>query len=175
MDKGLVHIYCGDGKGKTTAAIGLTVRAAGAGFRVMFVQFLKGGQTGELDMLRAMNGVTVMRLEKAFGFTWTLNDKQQNELRAAHDRLFAQAVQQCGDGKQTLLVMDELVGAMDLGLIDRGHVIDFIRNKPEELEVVMTGRNPDEELTELADYISEVRAVRHPMDKGITARKGIEF
>lgn len=175
MDKGLIHMYCGDGKGKTTAAIGLTVRAAGAGFRVVFVQFLKGGQTSELDVLRAMNGVTVMRLEKAFGFTWMLNDEQKGELRAAHDHLFAQAVQQCGDGKQTLLVMDELVGTMDLELIDRGRVIGFLRNKPEDLEIVMTGRNPDDELTELADYISEVRAVRHPMDKGIMARRGIEF
>lgn len=172
--KGLMHLYCGDGKGKTTAALGLAVRAAGNGFHVVIAQFLKSMDTGELAMLDKL-GVSVLRVEGKFGFSWQLTEEEKTCLTAAHTALFERAMKECGQGGQTLLVLDELCAALSCGLIDREIVLDSLRRKPEELEVVVTGRNPAPELMDMADYITEMRKIRHPMDEGIQARKGIEF
>lgn len=172
--KGLIHLYCGDGKGKTTAAIGLSVRAAGRGFKVIFAQFLKSMETGELLPLRDI-GVTVLRGQLPQGFTWQLTDSQKALLTSEHNRLFEQAVSLVGDGENTLLVLDELVGAYAGGYIDQQAVLRFLKEKPPALEVVLTGRNPAAELFGLSDYVTEMRKLKHPMDEGITARLGIEL
>lgn len=172
--KGLIHLYCGDGKGKTTAAIGLSVRAAGRGFKVIFAQFLKSMETGELLPLQDI-GVTVLRGQLPQGFTWQLTDSQKALLISEHNRLFEQAASLVGDGENTLLVLDELVGAYAGGYIDRQAVLRFLKEKPPALEVVLTGRNPAAELFGLSDYATEMRKLKHPMDEGITARSGIEL
>lgn len=173
-EKGLVHIYCGDGKGKTTAAVGLSVRAAGRGFQVVFLQFLKWQETGEIAVLDSLDGVTVVRGEDLpKKFTWSLNEEEKADLCEKHNQMFQKAVKLCRDD-HCLLVMDELVGTYDMGLIDRRMVIDFLKKKPLGLEIAMTGRNPAEELLALADYVSEVKKIKHPMDQGIYARDGIE-
>ena len=174
-ENGLIHLYCGDGKGKTTASVGLLVRALGRGFRVVFLQFLKWQETGELAVLQSLNGITVIRgKDIPHKFTWSMSETEKEALAEIHNEMFRQAVSACGT-ERCLLVLDELVGTYDMGLIDKKMVTDFLENKPEGLEVVLTGRNPAPELLAVADYVSEIRKVKHPMDRGIMAREGIEL
>jgi cob(I)alamin adenosyltransferase len=175
MNKGLIHIYCGDGKGKTTAALGLVLRASGDDYRVIVVQFLKGWKTSELNALKKMSNVTVIQGNLPAGFTWDLTDEQKAQMKLEHDRIFKEAVLLCGDGRKTLLILDEIIGALGYNYISSEIVLPFLEQKPAQLEVVLTGRNPDQHLLELADYVSEIKKIKHPMDKGINARKGIEF
>ena len=174
VQKGLVHLYCGDGKGKTTAVIGLSVRAVGRGFKVIFAQFLKSMETGEILPLQDL-GVSVLRGNLPKGFTWELTEPQKEILIDEHNKLLKRAIALAGSGKNTLLVLDELVGAYAGGYIDREAVLQFLRQKPPALEVVLTGRNPAPELIELSDYLTEMQKRKHPMDEGIPARLGIEL
>lgn len=174
VQKGLVHLYCGDGKGKTTAAIGLSVRAVGRGFKVIFAQFLKSMETGEILPLQDL-GVSVLRGNLPKGFTWELTEPQKEILIDEHNKLLTRAIALAGNGENTLLVLDELVGAYAGGHIDREAVLYFLRQKPSALEVVLTGRNPAPELIELSDYLTEMQKRKHPMDEGIPARLGIEL
>lgn len=174
MGNGLIHIYCGDGKGKTTASVGLTIRALGRGYQVVFLQFLKWQETGEVAVLNHLDGVTVVRGEQIpHKFTWNMNQDELHSLYSIHNALFQKAVSLCQKDK-CMLVLDEMIGTYDMKLIDRKMVLDFLKHKPDGLEVVMTGRNPAEELVALADYVSEIQKVKHPMDCGISARDGIE-
>ncbi len=171
----MVHIYHGDGKGKTTCAIGLSVRALGAGYRVVFAQFLKMRDSSELKILDQLDELTTVVSDKVFGFTWTLSEEELEELRKENTRLLEQVIGECTKtGKQTLVVLDEMCATYELDLIDRSALIRFLKNTSQELEIVLTGRNPAEELLELADYVSEIQKQIHPMDKGIQARVGIE-
>lgn len=173
--KGLIHIYCGDGKGKTTASMGLSIRAAGRGFRVLITQFLKGRDTGELKSLSLIPGITLVRAKASEKFTFQMTEQ---ELQEAHDQsmealknVFAQA----NNGECDLLILDELLGALSCKLIDEDLLSDFLDHKPEELEVVMTGRNPPQWLLDKADYVTEMCMRKHPYEQGVPARKGIEF
>jgi len=170
---GLIHIYCGDGKGKTTAAIGLAVRAAGAGKRVVFTQFFKDGSSSEVKNLQLLDGIQVMHCQTVKGFFRRMNDTQKARASEDYTRLLAQVIEAAKDAD--LLILDEIVSACNHGTVAQTAVVDFLRGKPENLEVVLTGRNPSEGLMELAHYITEMRKIRHPYDVGITARKGIEF
>ena len=172
--KGLLHVYCGDGKGKTTAALGLAVRARGAGFHVIVAQFLKTSDTAELAMLQGI-GVEIRRVAGHYGISWTLNEEEKARLRKEHDLLLQESLKACGEGENTLLVLDELSGALETGLIDGEEALRRIAARPQALEVVVTGRNPPAALCGMADYITEMKKIRHPMDAGITARKGVEF
>lgn len=172
--RGLTHIYCGDGKGKTTAALGLGLRAAGAGYTVIAAQFLKSSDTAELSMLEQL-GITVLRVREPFGFTWELSSGELERLTLRHNEVFRQAVERCGDGEKTLLILDELAAALNTGTIDKGMVSWALQHKPEALELVVTGREPPQWLTDMADYITEMRNIRHPMEKGVDARRGIEY
>lgn len=175
MSKGLVHIYHGDGKGKTTCAVGLSIRALGAGYTVIFVQFLKGGDTSELHILKDLDHIEIYRCEKDYKFTWLLDEDELRELKADHTKLVEQVIARCKDIEgNVLVVFDELCATYGKDLVDRTLVYNFIKHKPDQMEIVMTGRNPMDELKELADYISELKKERHPMDQGVTARKGIE-
>lgn len=173
--QGLTHIYCGDGKGKTTAAIGLSVRALGRDYRVIFLQFLKWQETGEISALQNFKNLTIVRGENlVHKFTWNMTDEEKQQLIQTHNEMFRHAISLCTSDR-CLLVMDELVGTYDMNLIDRNMVLDFLQHKPENLEIVMTGRNPAEELLNIADYVSEIKKIKHPMDQGIIAREGIEM
>ncbi|MCR4436341.1 MAG: cob(I)yrinic acid a,c-diamide adenosyltransferase [Clostridiales bacterium] len=173
--KGLVHIYTGNGKGKTTAAVGLGVRAYGRGFRVLMVQFLKGLETGELAVISQFEPrFKLLRGKEVKKFTWNMTEKELAELKKSMQEIFDYAVSEAKSGGWDMLILDEILGSISSGLITVGQVLDFIKNKPEELEVVMTGRNAPEALVEVSDYVSEIHAVKHPFEKGIPARKGIE-
>lgn len=174
--KGLVHIYTGDGKGKTTAAVGLGVRACGSGLRVLMVQFLKCAPTGEIRTLKALEpGFVLYRGTGPKKFTWEMNPEEKNQTAAEQERILQYAVNKASEGGYDLLILDEVLGAVGSGMLAKEAVIEFVKNKPENVELVLTGRGAPSELVGLADYVSEIRAVKHPVDKGIKARKGIEF
>lgn len=175
MEKGLIHIYSGDGKGKTTAAIGLAVRAAGSGKKVLFVQFLKGSNTGELNTLKLIPSITVLRNSKNYGFFCTLSKEEQNKVTRENNDNFFTAKALALNGSVDLIIFDEILDAINLEAIDCESVENFIINKPCSLELVLTGRNPDKILMETADYHTEMIKIKHPYDKGIKARPGIEF
>lgn len=174
--KGLVHIYTGDGKGKTTAAVGLGVRACGRGLKVLMVQFLKGAPTGEMYSLKALEpGFELYRGTETKKFTWEMNTEEKTRTTEEQSGIFEFAVSTAVGGKCDLLILDEALGAISSGMLDKEAVMEFIKGKPENLELVLTGRGATPELIELADYISEIRAVKHPAEKGVNGRKGIEF
>ncbi|MDO4294506.1 MAG: cob(I)yrinic acid a,c-diamide adenosyltransferase [Eubacteriales bacterium] len=173
--EGLLHIYCGDGKGKTTAALGLALRAAGSGMRVHIVQFLKGAPTSELVSLCRIPEISLERCDRNYGFTFSMSQKDKAELTACHNRMLKHAAFLAQSGQIDLLILDEFNAAYGGGYLDREAAKELVLNRPEGLELVLTGREPDPVFTEAADYISCIEAVRHPYQKGISARKGIEF
>ena len=172
--QGLSHLYCGDGKGKTTAAVGLSVRAAGAGKRVLFAQFLKDGSSSELNILRALQNVEVACCEQNFGFFRSMDEQTKAAARLTYSALLEDVMRKSADGVD-LLVLDEAVAACNHGLIEEATLIDFLRRRLETLEVVLTGRNPSQHLLDAADYVTEMRKRKHPFDREIAARRGVEF
>ena len=172
---GLIHIYCGDGKGKTTAATGLAVRAAGRGKRVVIARFLKTDDSGEVPVLKQIPGITVIPCTKTFGFYFRMTEEQKKEAAVYYSGLLEQAWQTAKEQKAGLLVLDEIMAVMKYEIISVDEMLEFLKNISEEVEVVLTGRNPAPRLVEAADYVSEIRKIKHPYDKGVTARKGIEF
>lgn len=170
---GLIHLYCGDGKGKTTAALGLALRAAGAGKQVVFTQFFKDGSSSEIEPLATLPGVRVFHADTVRGFYRNMTPPQREQAGKDYTALFRQVTQAAHAAD--LLILDEIVSASNRGVVPEKLVTDFLREKPARLEVVLTGRNPSAALLELADYITEMRKLRHPFDRGIGARKGIEF
>jgi cob(I)alamin adenosyltransferase len=174
--RGLVHIYTGNGKGKTTTAVGLGIRAYGSGLKVLMVQFLKSSDTGEMNTIKMLEpGFVLHRTKKIKGFYWNMNDEQKKELKKNSQQLMEYVAKAASSGEWDMVILDEIMGAISNGLVEVEQVIELIKNRPEKLEVVMTGRNAPEQLIELANYVSEINAVKHPMDEGIPARKGIEY
>ena len=173
--QGLVHIYTGDGKGKTTAAVGLGIRAWGRGMKVLMVQFLKGIESGE-HITASKLGPTFtinpgINLEK---FTWNMNEDELFKAAAVQKEQFAYALKESNSDSWDLLILDEIMAAISTGMVPLQDVLDFIKSKPNRLEIVLTGRNVPDSLIEAADYVSDIHEVKHPMKKGIIARRGIE-
>jgi cob(I)alamin adenosyltransferase len=170
---GLIHIYAGSGKGKTTAAVGLCVRAAGRGKQVIFAQFLKTQDTGELYSFEKL-GITVIRSTLRLGFTNTMDDTAKRLCGEEQEKILKEILDRLPREKADLLVLDEVLDAVNINMLDEVKLRSLITNKPADLEIVLTGRNPASWLIEAADYISDVRKVKHPYDRGIKARIGIE-
>lgn len=170
MDKGLVHLYCGDGKGKTTAAMGLALRALGQGMRVVVVQFLKNGTSGELEPLKKL-GTAVYSGQPGAKFTFQMNAEEKAQATKENNARLAEALQQPCD----LLILDEICAARNSGMVDEALAKQAVLERPQHREVVLTGRNPEAWMVEAADYITEMQPRRHPYEQGIPARKGIEF
>lgn len=172
--QGLIHIYTGDGKGKTTASLGLGIRAAGRSFKVVMVQFLKSSVTGEMNIIEKLDNFEVHRFERPRGFFWTLDEKQKAELKEDIDKAMHFVEQRLILGDCDMLILDEVMGAIKNELIDTDSFVQLLKAKNPNMEVVLTGRNAPAELIEIADYVSEIHAVKHPFEKGIPARTGIE-
>lgn len=170
--KGLVEIYTGDGKGKTTAATGLAVRSAGQGFKVLFAQFLKGRATGEIEPLKKL-GVDVIRNESVIKFIPDMTPCELKQCRDLQRKIFDTVKKNIG--QYDLVVLDEIFGAVATGMIDIKDVTTLIKQKPTGTELVLTGRGAPDEIIALADYVSEIKCVKHPYSKGIPARAGIEY
>lgn len=169
----MIHIYCGDGKGKSSAAFGAALRAAGNGMQVLVSQFLKDGSSGELRALSKIENVTILTEMKPNKFLWDMNQKELEETREIYHELFAKIGKISEDYQ--VIILDEIVAAYQNNMVDRQMFLEFLKEQKENREIILTGRNPAPELLELADYITEMNKVRHPFDKGVQARKGIEF
>ena len=172
--KGLIHIYTGDGKGKTTAAVGMALRAAGNGMRVVFVQFLKGTPSGEVSLLSIINGITVLRNTEDFEFFRQMTGEQKQKVTRMHNENLSEALRLVEEGHCDMLVLDEVLAACLNGTVDAGKIEGLLDRKPEALELVLTGRDAPPSFIERADYVSEIKKIKHPYDRGIGARKGIE-
>jgi cob(I)alamin adenosyltransferase len=169
---GLVQIYTGNGKGKTTAALGLSLRASGRGLNVLFLQFLKpGAGYGEQTACSGIENITVVSM----GLDHFVGKKpKQEDIDMAHEAL-KKSEELIATGKYDIAVLDEAMNAVRLGLITSKELIDSLEKRPPHVEIVLTGRGLTPELEEYADLITEMKLIKHPMDKGIDARKGIEY
>lgn len=168
---GLLHIYCGDGKGKTTASLGLALRAAGAGMAVCFIQFMKGGDTSELNSLRLIPNISVKRCDKAYGFAENMSESEKAEIAACHNELLEYAF----GGGFDVIILDEFNSAYEFGFMDKTCAEELILSGKNGAEIVLTGRNPADVFVRAADYVSEILCVNHPYYNGTAARKGIEY
>ncbi len=171
---GLVHIYTGNGKGKTTASIGLGVRAVGSGMKVLMVQFCKGTSSAEEASLEKLKpNFELYKIKQIDKFSWQMTPQEKEEMQKITLDLLDYAIKKAQS--KDMIILDEIMAAITGDFIDAKQVSHFIKNKPTKLELVLTGRNAPSELIELADYVSEINAVKHPMSKGIQAREGIEY
>lgn len=170
MTNGLIHLYWGDGKGKTTAAMGLALRALGAGRRVVVVQFLKGAPTGEIPLLEQL-GAKVYRGKAGQKFVFQMSEAEKSETRAMQTANLRAAL--ACDAQ--LLVLDEACAAWQLDMVDGALLKEAVLAKPVGQELVLTGREPAEWMRQAADYSTEMRCHRHPYEKGVAARRGVEF
>lgn len=171
----MIHLYYGDGKGKTTAAIGLAVRAAGAGLRVLFVQFLKGSISGERSALKEITNITLAPCPQSVPFAFRMSPEEQKRFSTEYNLLFEKAVSEESLERYDMLVLDEVFSLIDCGMLAKEKLYSFLKNAPEHTEIVLTGHDVSEEFTRLCDYISEMKKISHPYDKGMAARRGIEF
>lgn len=165
----MIHLYWGNGKGKTTAAMGLALRALGHGKRVVIVQFLKDGTSGEIEPLRRL-GATVYACPNA-KFTWLMDDAERFQARENGNDALQQAIAVPCD----LLVLDEACAAYENDLVDRNLLQRIVTGLDAVSEVVITGRKPADWMQDAADYSTEMRACQHPYEKGVPAREGIEY
>lgn len=175
MEKGYVQIYTGDGKGKTTAALGLGLRAVGSGLRVIMFQFLKGAPSGELKSAAMLGGnFEIIRLAESKKFFWAMNEQEKNDLKKNMSGELAQVKEVLANSKCDLLILDEIMAAIHGGLLTVEDVCALIEARPPGMEMVLTGRSAPDKLIERADLVTEMRCIKHYMNKGVTARPGIE-
>jgi cob(I)alamin adenosyltransferase len=173
--KGLVHVYTGDGKGKTTAALGLCLRAIGWGKKACVVQFIKGyPNIGEGHFAQASAECFVLKQfaqDKSLAIDESKVRSRADEAMAA----LGYAREAIDSGEYDVVVLDEVNNAMHHGLVSVPEVLSVIEGRPEGVEIVLTGRNAPAEIIEAADYVTEIRSIKHPMEKGVRARKGIDY
>jgi cob(I)alamin adenosyltransferase len=167
---GLVHVYTGDGKGKTTAALGLSMRAAGQGMRVAFIQFIKGKTCGEHLFAKNYKPFEIVQMSVGDSFKKSKEQLSQEALQT-----LAYAEQEISSGKYDLVVLDEIFVAISQGLITTKQVLELLDSKPVSLELVLTGRNAPPEIAHRADLVTEMLMIKHPFTEGTSARRGIEY
>lgn len=168
--QGLIHLYWGEGKGKTTAAMGLALRALGAGRKVAVVQFLKGGRSGEIPLLQSL-GAHVFRGKAGTKFSFRMSEEERAGTRALQTEHLRRALELDAG----LLVLDEACAAWEKGLVDEELLRRAVLEKRPGQELVLTGRRPADWMLDAADYSTEMRCHRHPFEQGIPAREGVEF
>lgn len=169
----MIHIYCGDGKGKTTASIGLSVRMAGAGKKVVFGQFFKNGSSSEIAVLSAIPGIETLHCVTVPGLYSRLTEEQRETAKKDYTAYLHTLLEKGRDAD--LLVLDESISALNHGTIPLEPILDFLERYGREKEIVLTGRNPSQTLLQRADYVTEMVKRKHPFDRGIHARKGVEY
>ena len=166
----MVHLYCGDGKGKTTAAMGLAMRFAGSGGKVLVFQFLKDNTSSERMSMSHIEKVTLIEGPEHIKFVWDMTEEEKENVK----QYYSNVLGKLSDTKDYgMVILDEAVAAVNTGLIEEKRLIELMKLQPEK-EWVITGREPVEQLKEIADYVTEMIKIKHPFDKGIKARKGIE-
>lgn len=169
---GLVIVHTGDGKGKTTAAIGTAFRAAGVGFRVKMIQFIKGSwEYGELRSAEKLDNFEIVPMGE--GFTWETKDRER-DTEIAH-RAWEACREAIEKNEHDLLIFDEINNAIAYGYLEVDVVIEALKKKPKDMHIILTGRDAAPELIDAADLVTEMRKIKHPFDKGIYAQRGIEY
>lgn len=174
--KGLLIVYTGNGKGKTTASLGMTIRAVGYGWKVSIVQFIKGTwKYGEIDGIKKLSPNVELNIMGA-GFVGIIDDdKPFEEHRRAAKEAYDLLLEKTVSGEFELVIADELNVAVSLGLITNDELKALIEKKPEKVHLVITGRNADQWLIDKADLVTEMKEIKHPYQKGILAQKGVDF
>ena len=178
LQNGYIQIYTGDGKGKTTASLGLAMRALGRCWKVLIIMFTKGGDNyGELVSFRnlspqiAQNLTIIQAGLDRIVYSDNKNKKDEEEIKKGWEI----AKKAINNDEYNLIILDEANIAIDLGFIDVDEVVDVLKNKPEEMEIVLTGRNANKKIVDIAHLVSEIKPIKHYWDTGIAARKGIEY
>ncbi len=170
---GMIHVYTGDGKGKTTSSLGLGLRAAGHGFKVYMIQFMKGQiNYGELESTKLIPNFEIRQFGRP-DFV-DKNNPEEIDIQLAKEGL-AHAKEVVATNEVDMLILDEVNVAVEWGLFSYREILELIKNKPEKMELVLTGRHAPREFNELADTVTEMKEIKHPYMEGVTARKGIEY
>jgi len=172
LEKGYVHVYTGPGKGKTTAALGLGLRASGAGLKVHMVQFMKGRRYSEIDTIENIANFTISQHGRDEYVSKENPDQIDIDLA---QKGFKYAKEIINNGKYDMIILDEINVAVDYNLIALKEVIKLLEGKPEKLELILTGRDAHPDIIKIADLVTEMLEIKHPYQQGITARKGIDF
>ncbi len=193
----MIHIYCGDGKGKSTAAAGVALRSIHARIPVYYLSFMKDGTSGEVKIFEQIGeehpeySVTVLKPQRFYGFTFRMSDEQKEDMRAQYLQML-KSVEKClceqmenphaaekaetqQDAPQVVVILDEVLHAVRQNLLSEKALTDFLDRRSSLQEIILTGWEPSEELLRRADYVSEIRKVKHPYDRGIMAREGVEY
>ena len=171
----MIHVYYGDGKGKTTAAVGLAARAAGSNMKVLFVQFLKTEFSGERHTLSHTENITLTFCPLELKFTFEMDEKEKAQAAKVFKGIFDSSVTTALTERYDMVILDEIFDVINSEMITEAEVFEFVANAPVSMEIVMTGHNPPERFIEIADYVTEFKKIKHPYDKGITGRIVIEF
>lgn len=171
----VIQIYCGDGKGKTSAAIGAAIRAAGRNMKVLFVQFLKCEDSGERSILKSIDNIDMTPCPVELQFTINMTESQKSQTAKIFKEIFDHAVRTALLSNYNVLILDEIFSAMETGMLNEHDVYTFLADAPSRMEIILTGRNPSDRFITLADYVSEIKKVKHPYDSGTRARIGIEY
>lgn len=170
---GRIHLYYGDGKGKTTAAMGQVVRAAGSGLQVLVFQFLKSNDSSERKILEQIPNIICLPGREPVKFVSRMNGDEKAEIRHYNNKALDEVLKFCAPFD--VLLLDEALCAVQLNVLSEEKLLSFLKHKPRGLEVILTGHAVTEELLEAADYVTEMTKIKHPYDKGIMAREGIEY
>lgn len=173
LGTGRIHIYYGHGKGKTTAAVGQIIRAAGCGLNVLVFQFLKNNSSNERNILEQIPNITCLAGREKTKFVSQMNGEEKAELRHYNTKALDEIVKFCSPFD--ILFMDEILCAVQLNLLNEDKLISFLKHKPRGLEIIMTGHEVSDRMLDLADYVTEMKKIKHPYDEGRSAREGIEY
>lgn len=176
LEKGYVQVYTGNGKGKTTAAVGQAVRSAGNGLKVYMLQFLKTDPTGELEIAKLLGDkFQIFRFESKKGFFWTLKDEEKAVLKEEVNRAYNFAMEVIKNNSCDVFILDEIMGIISNKLLTEQQVIELIDNKPSNMELILTGRNVPDSVKDKADLVTEMKEIKHYMKEGVYSREGIEY
>ncbi len=170
---GRIHLYYGDGKGKTTAAVGQVIRAAGSGLQVLVFQFLKNNESSERKILEQIPNITCLNGREPVKFVSRMNKDEKAETRRYNNKALDEIVKFCSPFD--VLLMDEALCAVQLNVLSEEKLLSFLKHKPRGLEVILTGHVITENLLEVADYVTQMTKIKHPYDLGKLAREGIEY
>lgn len=176
VDRGLVHVYTGHGKGKTSAALGLALRAISYKKKVLIVQFIKGPwRSGELDVVDRLKPFLKIKA-LGQGFVKILGDTKSFSVhKNSAQKAITYSLKEMKSGRFDIIILDEIHVAIKERLVTVSQLVKFIKQKPVKVELVLTGRDASKKIIKLADYVSEIKAVKHPYDRGILARKTIDY
>lgn len=175
--QGMVHLYIGSGKGKTTAAAGLTIRALGQDLKVLFAQFLKNTETGEKKFLQAFPDKLLFfrPVQRHSAFLWNMTIDELKQTKEDIELGWESLKKQIQAGLWDLIVLDEILDCIPNHLLEEKDILKAITERPPKVEIVCTGRGASQAFYDIADYISMIDAVKHPFNQGMQARRGIEF